>query len=69
METELLSKGVELTLVGMGTVVAFLTTLIGATSLMSRIVMRLSTAAGDSGDEAEEIAAITAAISHHRRER
>lgn len=69
MEAELLSKGVELTLVGMGTVVVFLTILIGATTLMSRIAMRLPAEAGASGDEEEEVAAITAAISRYRRER
>jgi len=69
MEAELLSQGVELTLVGMGTVFVFLTTLIGATTLMSRLVMRLSPPTGVAGDEEEEVAAITAAISRHRRER
>lgn len=69
METEILSKGVELTLVGMGTVLVFLTILIGATTLMSRIVMRLSPDVADSGAGEEEVAAISAAISRHRRER
>jgi len=69
METEILSKGVELTLVGMGTVLVFLTILIGATTLMSRIVMRLSPDVADSGADEEEVAAISAAISRHRRER
>ena len=69
METEILSKGVELTLVGMGTVLVFLTILIGATTLMSRIVMRLSPDVADSGADEEEVAAISAAISRHWRER
>ena len=68
MEAELLSAGVELTLVGMATVLFFLTALIAAITLMSRIVARLNPEGGSSADE-EEIAAISAAISRYRRER
>lgn len=55
-------------LVGMGTVFLFLALLVGATSLMSRVVMRMQPESSTSDQEAEEIAAITAAIALHRRE-
>ncbi len=70
METDLLTQGVELMLVGMGTVFVFLTLLVGATTLMSRLVMRLqpdSAGAEGSAASVEEVAAITAAIARHRR--
>lgn len=56
-----------LMLVGMGTVFLFLTLLVGATSLMSRLVMRLQPPPMASAGNPEEIAAITAAIALHRR--
>ena len=57
-------------LVGMGTVFVFLTVLVGATMLMSRLVLRFAppSAAADA-DESEVIAAITAALEVHRRRR
>ena len=68
MAAELLEEGVELMLAGMGTVFVFLTTLVVATSLMSRIIGRFqpepATANPDAQDE--EVAAVTAAIAHHR---
>jgi len=67
MEADLLTQGVELMLVGMGTVFVFLTLLVGATTLMSRVVMRLQPEALDAEAAAEEVAAITAAIARHRR--
>ncbi len=53
--------------VGMGTVFVFLTVLVIGMSMMSAISMRLTSLS--SGDEAneEQIAAITAAISQHRK--
>ena len=68
MAAELLEEGVELMLAGMGTVFVFLTTLVAATSLMSRIIGRFQPepAATDPAAQAEEVAAITAAITHHR---
>ena len=68
MEAELLSAGTELMLIGMGTVLVFLTILIGATSLMSTIVMRFHPGTRDSDDEKEEIAAVAAAVSRYRQE-
>jgi oxaloacetate decarboxylase gamma subunit len=65
MESDLLSRGIELMLAGMGVVFVFLTLLVGATTLMSRVVMRYQPA-NTSPDNEEEIAAITAAIAHHR---
>jgi oxaloacetate decarboxylase gamma subunit len=70
--TPLLDAGVELMLIGMGTVFFFLTLLVFATGLMSRLVMRYAPAVAgvvgsvDRGDE-EEVAAISVAIAEHRR--
>ena len=67
MAPDLLSQGVELMLVGMGTVFVFLTVLVGATTLMSTLVLKRVPAdlTGD-GPTDEELAAISAAISRHR---
>ena len=65
MEANLLGQGITLMLVGMGTVCVFLTTLVVATTLMSRLITRLNPALAGP----EELAAISAAISHHRRQR
>lgn len=65
METDLLNQGLQLMLAGMGTVFVFLTLLVMATSLMSRLVMRLQPAAEQSASD-EELAAISAAIARHR---
>ncbi len=66
-----LALGLELLLVGMGTVFLFLTLLVLATSGMSALAQRLVPAApveeaGD-GPSAEELAAISAALHQHRR--
>ena len=67
---DLMLAGLELMLVGMGTVFVFLTLLVGATSLMSRIVMRIApprpTTAASGGPTEEELVAISAAINLHR---
>ena len=68
MEDDLLSQGLELMLAGMGVVFVFLTLLVGATTLMSHVVMRFRPANAPPDNE-EEIAAITAAIAHHRGKR
>ena len=70
MDTTLLEQGLELMLAGMGTVFAFLTTLVLATSLMSKIINRFAPApVPDKSPTAEEVAAISAAISRYRGER
>lgn len=69
MEADLLTQGVELMLVGMGTVFVFLTLLVGATTLMSRVVLRLQPEPLDADASEEEVAAITAAIARHRQNR
>lgn len=68
MDTSLLMQGVELMLVGMGTVFVFLTVLVGATTLMSTLVMRYQPSTVEATDEPrpEEIAAISAAITAYR---
>jgi len=67
MDPGLLSQGVELMLVGMGTEFVFLTALVGATTLMSTLVMkRAPTGLLDNEPTDEELAAISAAISRHR---
>ena len=70
MESGLLAQGFELMLVGMGTVFVFLTALVGATSLMSSLVMRRSTQttpiAPTDDDAAAVTAAIAVAIARHR---
>ena len=72
MQEDLLAQGIELMLVGMGTVFLFLTALVLATSLMSSFVVRRqppearrSPATGEPSEE--EVAAIAAAINQYRR--
>lgn len=68
---DLLLQGLNLMLVGMTTVFVFLTLLVGATTLMSKVVTRfvptvvMGEAVGE--DEAEVVAAIAAALDQHRR--
>lgn len=54
-------------LVGMGTVFVFLTVLVATMTLMSRLAMRFQPDALPHGDTDDEIAAIAAAITAHRR--
>ena len=61
----MLIEGLELLLAGLGTVFVFLTTLVLATSGMSRMVRHLQTEPPEATPE--EIAAISAAIAQHRR--
>lgn len=65
MQQTLFDQGLELMLVGMGTVFVFLTLLVTAMSLMAGIIKRLTPAAVE-GVSDEEVAAITAAIAQHR---
>jgi len=71
MQNELLSEGLTLMLAGMGTVFVFLTALVIAMTLMSRLAVRFQPAivaaeAVPTGTD-DEIAAIAAAITEHRR--
>ena len=66
METELFDQGLTLMLAGMGTVFAFLTTLVMAMTLMSKTLLRFQREMPDQGATDEEVAAISAAISKHR---
>lgn len=68
METALVIEGTELMLAGMGTVFVFLTALVGATTLMSRLVIRFGGGIVESSSD-EELAAVSAAVEHHRRSR
>jgi oxaloacetate decarboxylase gamma subunit len=65
MESSLLNQGLELMLVGMGTVFVFLTLLVIAMSVMGGIVGRISPRVAD-GPNDDEVAAITAAVVAHR---
>jgi sodium pump decarboxylase gamma subunit len=66
METELFDQGLTLMLAGMGTVFAFLTTLVITMTLMSKTLIRFQRERRDEGTTDEEVAAISAAISKHR---
>jgi oxaloacetate decarboxylase gamma subunit len=65
MESTLFNQGLELMLVGMGTVFVFLTLLVIAMSLMANIIARLAPRVAQ-GISDEELAAVTAAIAAHR---
>ncbi len=65
MQATLLDQGVTLMLVGMGTVLVFLTLLVVMISVMAKLITRL-TPAVEEGVSGEEVAAITAAIAQHR---
>ena len=71
--SELMAAGLELMLVGMGTVFFFLTTLVFATLLMSALVQKygpteaaMPIVAGNQTQKEEEVAAIVSAIQMHR---
>lgn len=66
--TTLLEQGVSLMLVGMGTVFVFLTTLVLAMSAMAGILKRIAPRV-EEGISDEEVAAVTAAIALHRKNR
>ena len=70
MQNELFSEGLTLMLAGMGTVFVFLTALVIAMTVMSKLVLMLQPAsvAAEAAPEAnDEVAAIAAAIAEHRR--
>ena len=66
METELFDQGLTLMLAGMGTVFAFLTTLVIVMTLMSKTLIRFQRELPVEGATDEEVAAISAAIFKHR---
>ncbi len=66
METTLLNQGLQLMLVGMGTVFFFLTVLVIAMTVMAVLVRRWTPVPAQPVSD-EEIAAMTAAIAMHRR--
>jgi oxaloacetate decarboxylase gamma subunit len=68
MESTLFNQGLELMLVGMGTVFVFLTLLVIAMSLMANIIARLAPRVAQEISD-EELAAVTAAIAAHRNKR
>ena len=60
-------QGLELMLVGMGSVFTFLTLLVFCSMLMSKLVSRFSPESGrENTDESKLIAVISAAIAAHR---
>ena len=67
MQNELLNQGLTLMLAGMGTVFVFLTVLVIAMTLMSRLIMRFQITPTTAGIGDDEIAAIAAAITEYRR--
>lgn len=69
MTSTLLQQGLFLMLTGMGTVFVFLTALVLAMKLMSRLLSKLpapAPAGGGPDERDREVAAITAAIRMHR---
>ena len=75
METNLILEGFKFMGLGMGTVFLFLITMIGSMNLMSYVIHKFfpepqvseSSSATPQQDNKKIIAAITAAISHHRQ--
>lgn len=67
MQNELIFEGLTLMLVGMGTVIAFLTILVIMMTLMSRLIMRFQSAPVTVDPSDDEIAAISAAVAQHRK--
>ncbi len=67
MQNGLINEGLTLMLAGMGTVFVFPTVLVIAMSLMSRLVTAFQSASDASDSSDDEVAAIAAAITEHRR--
>ena len=69
MNGELVQQGATLMLVGMGTVFVFLTALVLGMLLLGAVASRFKeTPATPAGVTDEEVAAITAAVTTHRRQ-
>lgn len=67
MQNELINEGLKLMLAGMGTVFVFLTMLVIAMTLMSRVIARFQPVPGEVGPSDDEVAAIAAALTQQRR--
>jgi oxaloacetate decarboxylase gamma subunit len=67
MQNGLMNEGLTLMLAGMGTVFVFLTALVIAMSLMSRLITAFQSTSDASDSSDDEVAAIAAAITEHRR--
>jgi oxaloacetate decarboxylase gamma subunit len=75
METNLVLEGVKFMILGMGTVFIFLTVMIFAMNVMYKIVHKffpepqpsVNTQQAEQKDKKKIVAAITAAIKHHRQ--
>lgn len=68
MDNDILSQGLTLMYVGMGTVFVFLSVLVAAMSVMSLLIRLLTTGKESADPTDEEVAAISAALSEHRRQ-
>jgi|TARA_Y100000310_G_scaffold345281_1_gene463376 oxaloacetate decarboxylase gamma subunit len=74
--SDLMTRGLELAMYGMGTVFIFLTLLVVVTALMSRIILASDLATSDQGAEGAStldqdrrlVAVITAAVQRYRSE-
>ena len=65
--SDLVMAGLQLMLIGMGTVFTFLTLLVFCSMLMSRVILRFSPQVVNSDeDQARLISVISAAIASHR---
>ena len=67
MQNELVREGFALMLAGMGTVFVFLTVLVIAMTMMSRLALRFQSVPDADGPSDDEVAAIAAAINRHRQ--
>ena len=76
METNLVLEGVKFMVLGMGTVFVFLIIMIACMNIMSSIINKFfpepqsnagASSAGAQNDKKKIVAAITAAIAHHRQ--
>ncbi len=67
MQNELIDEGLTLMLAGMGTVFVFLTLLVVMMTLMSRLIMRFQAPGNAAGPTDDEVAAIAAAVTQHRK--
>lgn len=75
MEVNYVFEGLKIMLLGMGTVFSFLIVMIGMMNIMSKVVHRFfpepndveNTVSPELNNNAKKVAAISAAIMHHRQ--